>query len=242
MQKSLLILTIILYWGVHAMENSNCPVWSPEIEKALEVAAQWHDATYRKGTWREPAFMLPDQERPKVPAITHLAGVAMILLRTGWDDETVAAGLLHDALEDANKAQQNLSKEQLTKAVGDTIANIVAEVSEQKTNSLGAKLSWQERKDAYIAHLKIGSVQAMAVSLADKINNIRTMNNTIAAGINPFKSSPDREALKAGPEKQIWYFQSVIEASQRHKDPRIEKLRTALTQELSRFKNLTASR
>lgn len=242
MQKMLLIVILTSYFGIHAMENNNYPVWSSDIERALELAAQWHDGTYRKGSsWREPAFMLPDQERPKVPVITHLAGVAMILLRTGWDDETVAAGLLHDTLEDANKAQQNLSKGALSKAVGDPVANIVGEVSEQKTDHFGYKLSWQERKDAYIKHLKTCSVKAAAVSLADKINNIRTMNNTIAAGTNPFQSTPDREALNAGPDKQVWYFNAVLDATahHHHKDPRLQPLRHTLIEELKRFKDLT---
>jgi|GEM_PF-349519 (p)ppGpp synthase/HD superfamily hydrolase len=255
MKKTFLFLTLTTYSGVHAMESNNTQekvklpsasawVWSPQIEKALEIAAQWHDGTYRKGSSpHQPPFMLPNQENPKVPVITHLAGVAMILLRTGWDDETVAAGLLHDTLEDANKAQQNLSKTELEEAIGKNIANIVAEVSEQKTDSSGAKLSWKERKEAYIAHLKeTGNFRAVAVSLADKINNIRTMNNTIAAGINPFKASTDREALKAGPAEQIWYFTSVIEASERFDDSRLKPLRETLSQELTRFKMLTQSK
>ena len=68
------------------------------------------------------------------------------------------------------------------------------------------------------------------------------MNNTIAAGINPFKASTDREALKAGPAEQIWYFTSVIEASERFDDSRLKPLRETLSQELTRFKMLTQSK
>src|SRR5690554_6844601 len=77
--------------------------FSPIIEQATELAAQWHDGTYRKSRWREEAFRVPEGEKLLVPAITHVTTVAMIVQRAGWDDITVAAAFLHDILEDPNR-------------------------------------------------------------------------------------------------------------------------------------------
>ena len=36
-------------------------LFSPLVEQAIELAAQWHDSTYRKSRWRDPAFDLPEE-------------------------------------------------------------------------------------------------------------------------------------------------------------------------------------
>ena len=56
------------------------------IEKAIEFAAYAHRDQTRKGT--------------KIPYISHPYAVGMILLKAGCNEEVVAAGILHDTLED----------------------------------------------------------------------------------------------------------------------------------------------
>ena len=53
-----------------------------------------HDGQYRKGT--------------KIPYITHPFAVAMILKHHRYSDEVVAAGLLHDTLEDTDTTEQEI--------------------------------------------------------------------------------------------------------------------------------------
>ena len=57
----------------------------------MELAAQWHDGTYRKSQWRDAAFEIPDGAVLRVPVMVHVTAVALTLQRAGWDDETVAA-------------------------------------------------------------------------------------------------------------------------------------------------------
>ncbi len=56
------------------------------IDLALEIAAKAHRNQLRKDT--------------DIPYITHPAGVGMILLEAGCPHELVAAGILHDTIED----------------------------------------------------------------------------------------------------------------------------------------------
>ena len=44
-------------------------LFSPLVEQAIELAAQWHDSTYRKSRWRDPAFDPPDEAVLRVPVV-----------------------------------------------------------------------------------------------------------------------------------------------------------------------------
>lgn len=216
-------------------------LFSPLVERAIELSAEWHDQTYRKSRWRRPAFDPPPEVALNVPVMAHLAAVALTLQRAGWDDETVAAGFLHDVIEDENRWGGRMSYETLAEAVSPAVAERVAGVSEPKRAEDGRPLPWQVRKDAYIAHLETAEVEVAAISLADKLHNLYTMNRTLEAGTDIFRPGAGRQALSAGPERQRWYFRAVLNATARHADPRLEAIRAALRTELDRFDRLTAA-
>ncbi len=90
------------------------PLFSPLIEQAAELAAEWHDGTYRKGRWREPVFVLTDGTHPRIPMMAHVATVAMTVQRAGFDDETIAAAYLHDTIEDAHASGVQMGAEVLS--------------------------------------------------------------------------------------------------------------------------------
>src|SRR5437879_8941353 len=59
---------------------------TPRLEQALRWSARWHQGQTRKGG--------------AIPYFQHVAAVAMILDRAGFDEDVVIAGLLHDVVED----------------------------------------------------------------------------------------------------------------------------------------------
>ena len=74
------------------------------IDKAYQLAYQMHG----------------DQKRLSgAPYISHPVAVACILVELGMDSESVAAGLLHDVVEDTP-----VDLEQVRKMFGDEIANL----------------------------------------------------------------------------------------------------------------------
>ena len=115
--------------------------FSPLLERAVELAAEWHDGTYRKGRWRPAVFALPGDAPVEVPMMAHLMTVALSVLRAGYDDATVAAALLHDSVEDANRAGERLRIDTLRAAVGERVTALVLAVTEPKEDAAGAKLS-----------------------------------------------------------------------------------------------------
>lgn len=213
------------------METDPFPktLFSPLVEHAIELSAQWHDGTYRKSAWRDPAFEVPDRDEIQVPVITHLAAVASIVHRAGWDEVTVAAAYLHDAIEDMNRHGQRLRRKQLRDAVGPEVAQLVSQVSEQKLDSDGQMRPWRDRKEDYIESLREGRAEAMAISLADKIHNLWSINQSLEAGEEIF------DVLSGGRDEQQWFHQAVLEVSAHHEDSRLEPMRARLREELERF-------
>lgn len=123
------------------------------LKRALDQAAVWHRDQRRK---------YPGAD---VPYVSHLAGVAILLARHGFDDEVVAAGALHDAIEDCG-----VTYEELAARFGERVAGLVRDVSESDKT-----LPWEERKRRYVAHFAHKSWAAQAITLADKIDNFRSI-------------------------------------------------------------------
>ncbi|RME52057.1 MAG: HD domain-containing protein [Caldilineae bacterium] len=216
-------------------------VFSPLIETAIELSAQWHDGTYRKSRWRDPAFEVPLSEALGVPVMAHVTTVALTVQRAGWDEVTVAAAFLHDIIEDANRYGEELRYGELCALMGEAVARHVADVSEQKYDAHGNPRPWRARKEGYVAHLRTAAPGAVAISLADKLHNLWSMNESLARGIDIFEKGPGRRPLSAGPAEQRWFFHAVLEASEHHDDPRLKPLRAALRREFERFERLLAS-
>lgn len=109
----------------------------------------------------------------------HLAEVAWMLQDAGLDPETVAAGYLHDIIEDCGYTQDQLAKE-----LGNAqVAAIVNWVSETKLDSQsGKERSWEIRNQEYLDRLKTAPDNVRALSCADKTSNMRDMNRLLAKG------------------------------------------------------------
>src|SRR5664279_1795954 len=110
-----------------------------------------------------------DQDRKKsgIPYISHLLGVASIVIEYGGDEEMAIAALLHDAVED----QGGLARlREIRKKFGKRVAHIVDGCSDSYSEP---KAAWLERKREYIARVEGESPEVRLVSAADKLSNAR---------------------------------------------------------------------
>jgi (p)ppGpp synthase/HD superfamily hydrolase len=119
------------------------------LKRALDAAAVWHREQQRK------------YPHANVPYVSHVAGVAAILSRHGFDEEVVAAGALHDSMEDCG-----VTFEELATKFSLRVAGLVRDCSE-----LDKSLAWDERKRLYVEHFANKPWDAQAISLADKLDN-----------------------------------------------------------------------
>lgn len=98
------------------------------------------------------------------PYINHPIALARVLAVEAdvQDEKTLVAAILHDTIEDTET-----SFEELKERFGKPVAETVAEVSDDKSQSK------QRRKDLQIEHAPHLSKRAKLVKLADKICNLR---------------------------------------------------------------------
>jgi (p)ppGpp synthase/HD superfamily hydrolase len=155
------------------------------LKRALDRAAVWHRDQKRK---------YPGVD---VPYVSHVAGVACILSRHGFDDHVVAAGALHDAMEDCG-----VTYDELARLFGARVADLVRDVSEEDKS-----LSWEDRKAAYLAHFASKPWEAQAISLADKIDNFRSIVVAAQDYGDPWRM------FKRGKEAQIARFDAMADSA-----------------------------
>lgn len=214
-------------------------LFSPLIEQAIELSAQWHDQTYRKKRWRDAPFEVPAHAILRVPVIAHVTAVAMTVQRAGWEDEAVAAAFLHDVLEDANRYGRKMRMEELREALGEVVLRHVEEVSEIQFDEEGNPLEWRVRKEGYVERIRQALAGSAAISLADKLHNLWSINQGITRGVSIFKEDRHGRALSYGPEEQLWFHESVVEATNAHDDPRLKPMRARLRAEIETFREQT---
>lgn len=106
----------------------------------------------------------------------HLSEVAWMLQEAALDAETVAAGYLHDIIEDCGYTERRLTRE-----IGSArVASLVEWVSE-----LDRRLPWETRNRQYLKRMQSAPPEVRALSCADKTSNLRDMVRLFAKGHPP---------------------------------------------------------
>jgi (p)ppGpp synthase/HD superfamily hydrolase len=153
---------------------------TPLLKRAFDHAAVWHRNQKRK---------YPGAD---VPYVSHIAGVAAILARHGFDDEVVAGGALHDVLEDCG-----VSRQELATLFGSRVADLVVAMSEPDKS-----LPWEERKRQYVERFAAAPWDAQAIGVADKIDNFASLLVCAADHGDPWSQ------LKRGRDVQMAQFET----------------------------------
>ena len=153
--------------------------------KALLFASNAHKDATRKGG---------------LPYILHPVTVGLKLLENGASDELVAAGFLHDTIEDAFVSPETIKKE-----FGDRVYQLVMFDTENKS------LSWEERKNATLKALETCDADCAMLVMSDKLSNILDILESI-------KQNGDLSTwsvFKRGKEKQEWLYKEYLQVFKR---------------------------
>lgn len=158
------------------------------LQEAISTAARLHRDQIRK-----------DVE--KTPYITHLVGVMILLSSATHDEDVLVAGLLHDALEDV----PDYTPDMIEAKFGSRVKDIVLGVTEEFKLKKEKAPSWKIEKIAYLENLRSASDESVMVSLADKIQNTRSLiemtNLAYGAALPHFGSNhADR----------VWFHEEVL--------------------------------
>ncbi len=100
-----------------------------------------------------------------VAYVTHPIHVGFILSKAGASDELIAAGFLHDVLEDS-APEAKITKEMLEQEFGAEVAALVASVTEKNRD-----LSWHERKEAALEEIRQFSHDSLMLKSGDVLSN-----------------------------------------------------------------------
>jgi (p)ppGpp synthase/HD superfamily hydrolase len=148
---------------------------------AIEFAARAHRGQFRKGS--------------RIPYIFHPLAVGRLLLDAGYENEITIAGFLHDTVEDSN-----VTLPEIASLFGERVATLVESSSEKNKAD-----TWENRKLETIDKLGIAEPDIVALSCADKLDNIRSIRQDMDAIGDEVWNRFNRPM-----EKQKWYYTSLL--------------------------------
>ena len=133
-----------------------------------------------------------------VDMIFHPFTVGMLLQRNGCDEDIVAAGILHDVVEDTPNEFEDIEKK-----FGKCVRNYVYDASEPDKS-----LEWEDRKKHTIEHIKNAPLGSKLIVACDKISNLEDLEDCIEL----YGEEKSWSSLKRSKDKQKWYYTSVYES------------------------------
>lgn len=140
-----------------AVEAYNANINIPLVRKAYEFSDRAH-----AGQFRESGD----------PYVEHCLNVAFILAELHMDSATIAAGLLHDAMEDAGATVEEVERE-----FGAEIAEMVDGLT--KMSRFGIKSAAEEQVEYFRKMLlsMARDIRIIVIKLADRLHNMRTLGH-----------------------------------------------------------------
>jgi (p)ppGpp synthase/HD superfamily hydrolase len=129
-------------------------IYTPLLHKAFHFAITVHEVEQKQ-----------KRKGKDVAYVTHPIQVGLILAKVGAPEHVIAAGFLHDTIEDSTD-EHKITKEILETEFGAAVANLVDAVTEKVRG-----ISWHERKEAAMEEMKHFSHDALLVKSGDVISN-----------------------------------------------------------------------
>ncbi len=160
-----------------------------KLEEAIIYATVMHQGKVRKFG--------------NIPYILHPLEVAQIISTMTDDEDVIAAGILHDIVEDTDGTLSEIEKR-----FGKRVAEIVNSESENKYPEEDPSTTWKRRKEESLLVLRNSTdIGVKMLWLADKLANIRSL-----AGIYSERGEAMWQVLhQSDPTQHQWYYRSVAE-------------------------------
>ena len=182
------VLTVTTGPPYEPKKRSDSPLLGPRFDEALVYAASAHRRQIRKGSG--------------VPYLSHLLGVASLVLEHDGDEIAAIGALLHDCIEDCGSEHAEFIRAQF----GDEVLTIVEACSDASVPKGAEKPEWTGRKQGYIAHLADQPPAVLLVSASDKLHNARSIQSDLR---QEGRSVWDR--FSRGGSDQLWYYRTLTD-------------------------------
>ena len=159
------------------------------LEEAILFATKAHEGQMRK--------------MAKTPYILHPVEVAAIIATMTSDLETMAAGVLHDTIEDCN-----VDPREIKEKFGARVSALVQSETEGRLSNSPPADTWMARKEESLLMLKhTNDISVKIMWLGDKLSNIRSFYRA-------YQKDGDKiwEGLhQKDPKIQEWYYRTIAE-------------------------------
>jgi len=156
----------VLPWRRHHVDVEVAPLVATFRERHRRADTQLIEAAFAVARTAHAEQV----RRSGEPYIAHPLGVAMILADLGLDDVTIAAALLHDAVEDTT-----LTSDDLGDRFGADVAAIVEGVTKLDRLQFDTK---EEQQSATLRKMLVAmakDIRVLLIKLADRLHNMRTI-------------------------------------------------------------------
>ena len=159
------------------------------VEEAILYATIMHQGKVRK--------------RKNIPFILHPLEVAQILATMTDDREVIAAGILHDVVEDTDG-----TLDEIRSRFGERVAHLVDSETEAAYPEESKAKSWRKRKEQSLQKLRQSEdIGVKMLWLADKLANIRSL----ARDCSENGESVWKHFHQKDPSMHCWYYRTVAE-------------------------------
>ena len=166
------------------------------VSKALLFSAEAHDGMRRR--------------KSDAPYILHPMEVGAIIGSITDKQEVIAAGVLHDVVEDAG-----VSIEEVGEKFGARVMELVAAETENKRDELPPEETWRIRKEESLEKLRCtDDIDVLIMWIGDKLSNIRAI-------YRDFKVEGDavwKKFHQSDISVQAWYYRSIMKYTERLSD------------------------
>lgn len=149
-------------WPLKTFEDLTALIQASEHEYNMDVIER---------AYRLAETSHRDQKRLSgAPYISHPVAVACVLVELGMDSESVAAGLLHDVVEDTP-----ITLDQLRKEFGAEIANLTDGVTKLGRIPYSSREIQQAENLRKMLIAMSEDIRVIIIKLADRLHNMRTI-------------------------------------------------------------------
>ena len=144
---------------------------------------------------------------PQIPYIAHVLGVASLVLEYGGNETQAIAALLHDAIEDA---PEELGADAVRRIINYEFGAAALTIVEHCTDTdEQPKPAWIARKKRYVAAVMSAPEEALLVSAADKLHNVRALLRDYRQQGEALWPRFNKDAGRAG---TLGYYRALVNA------------------------------
>jgi len=153
-----------------------------KLNQAIEYASEMHaDQRYK---YNPAKFM-----------VAHIFFVGAVLIKHGFEDDIVIAGILHDAVEDTDASIEDIEKK-----FGKRVAELVdAETVDQK-------IDWEIRQHMMQDSVRNASADVKAIKTADMLHQLNLHSDV------EHVVSQKNYIETVGVEKSYWKYEKLLDA------------------------------